>query len=300
MLDPEKCGYIQVDGGAIWYRANGFRSGRAKKPPIIIVHGGPGATHRRLLPLTALANEYPVIFYDQLDSGNSSTPNNPQNWTVERFASEIGAVADHFGLQEYYLLGYSAGGTWAIEAYRANRDRIVGLILLSPLVSTSVWERDGEQLLRTLPQDHVAAVRAAIESDDFLNPKFIAANSAYAEAFFERLEIQHTEVFIDEPPLNDELYEYMWGPTEFVCTGTLRNLDLAPKLTSISAPTLFVSGEYDNARPDTLAQYARSMPNAQQVEIKSASHSTPVEAPAELISTIRSFLDSIRPCQADD
>jgi len=60
-------GYIDVTGGKVWYKACGLDKSQT---PLIILHGGPGASHYYLDCLEALACDRPVIFYDQLGCGN--------------------------------------------------------------------------------------------------------------------------------------------------------------------------------------------------------------------------------------
>jgi pimeloyl-ACP methyl ester carboxylesterase len=67
--DPEVAGYIAVEGGRAWYRINGIGPFAECKVPPLVLHGGPGFWHHYLLTLTDLADERPVILYDQLDSG---------------------------------------------------------------------------------------------------------------------------------------------------------------------------------------------------------------------------------------
>jgi proline iminopeptidase len=63
-------GRVEVTGGRIWYRVVGAR----EAVPLVTVHGGPGGTHDYLEPLEALADERPVVFYDQLGAGKSDAP----------------------------------------------------------------------------------------------------------------------------------------------------------------------------------------------------------------------------------
>src|SRR4051795_6580647 len=60
-------GYINVDGGKVWYRVTGKNS----KIPILVLHGGPGFPGYYLKPLDALGKDRQVIFYDQLGCGRS-------------------------------------------------------------------------------------------------------------------------------------------------------------------------------------------------------------------------------------
>ena len=69
VIEPTKAGFVPVKGGRIWYRMNGNEHFAKGKTPLIVIHGGPGFSHHYLLPLVDLADERPVILYDQLDSG---------------------------------------------------------------------------------------------------------------------------------------------------------------------------------------------------------------------------------------
>ena len=63
--------YISVPGGKVWYSISGSTTNGS---PLIIIHGGPGASHDYLAPLKELSDERPVVFYDQLGCGNSDRP----------------------------------------------------------------------------------------------------------------------------------------------------------------------------------------------------------------------------------
>ena len=88
-----KQGYIDVPGGRIWYGV--VSGGNAGATPLLAIHGGPGMSHDYLYPLVDLADERPIVFYDQLDAGLSDRPNDPANWRIERFLSEIDVVREY-------------------------------------------------------------------------------------------------------------------------------------------------------------------------------------------------------------
>src|SRR5581483_1346092 len=132
---PESTGYVEVEGGRIWYRSNGDR--HKDKAPILCVHGGPGVPHEYLLPLTTLSFERRVILYDQLDVGRSDKPNDAKNWTVQRFVSEIDAVRNALGLDEFHLFGNSWGGTIVAEYAIGRPKGMKSLTLEGPLLSTA-------------------------------------------------------------------------------------------------------------------------------------------------------------------
>jgi proline iminopeptidase len=61
-------GYVNVPGGHVWYCIEGSDSPAI---PLLTLHGGPGAGHDYLEPLSALSDERPVVFYDQLGCGKN-------------------------------------------------------------------------------------------------------------------------------------------------------------------------------------------------------------------------------------
>ena len=95
-----------------------------QKPPIVVIHGGPGFSHNYLLPLKLLAEfGYPVVFYDQAGCGDSTfvaDPDTDAPWllTIEYYVKELAALVHHFQLYEYYLYGSSWGTVIAQVKYR--------------------------------------------------------------------------------------------------------------------------------------------------------------------------------------
>src|SRR5690349_4700152 len=102
---PVKEGYINVEGGKVWYRLVGSGS----KPPLVCLHGGPGVPHDYLAPLEPLAKDRPVLFYDQLGCGKSDRPTGDQYWTIEHYVKELKQVRAALGIKSCYLYGHSWG-----------------------------------------------------------------------------------------------------------------------------------------------------------------------------------------------
>lgn len=129
--DPEVSGYVKVEGGRIWYRLNGAEHA-GEKPTVIAIHGGPGGHHRSMMPLVKLSDSFPVLLYDQLDSGNSDRPGNQANWEVERFVDEIDHIRRKLKLKNVVLVGHSWGGTIAAEYATRRPSGLRGVVLASP------------------------------------------------------------------------------------------------------------------------------------------------------------------------
>lgn len=284
-----------VPGGKVYVRVNGRLDG--PRPPVVMIHGGPGGTHAAFLNALALADERAVILYDQLGSGRSEHPDDPANWTVERFTDEVDAVRRAVGIARWHVLGHSWGGTIALE-YGARRPAaLAGLVLASPLISTRSWIADANALRRQLP----AEVQSVLKTCDPPRPITPACDRATAVFYrnFNGREPRSAAVAAYNTAqaaaggkgFNKALYERMWGSSEFVSTGTLRNYDGEPLLAKLDGPhTLFIDGQYDEARPTTLAGFAQRVPGAEFGVVPGAAHGFLSDRPEEALGMLRPWL----------
>jgi proline iminopeptidase/L-proline amide hydrolase len=285
--DVEKM--VAVEGGRVYVRVNGKLD--SAKPPIVMLHGGPGGDHEHFMPAVALADERAVVLYDQLDSGQSDRTNDPKNWRVERFVDEIELVRKALGIARWHLLGHSWGGTLALE-YGARRPAALrGLALASPLVSTKSWIADANILRRELPPD----VQAEIASCDQGKSRTCDEGvDAFYRAFNGREPAKPAAIrYAGAHPngFNPKLYNAMWGPSEFACTGTLKDYDGEPLLARLDGRrTIFLGGQYDEARPTTLAGFAARVPGAEFATIPGSAHGIFADRTLETVALIRGWL----------
>src|SRR5258708_15356366 len=91
---------IAVEGGEVWFRIVGEEKSGI---PLLTLHGGPGYPHDYLEPLEQLADERPVIFYDQLGCGASERPADRSLWRVDRFVRELAQVPEALRLERIPL-----------------------------------------------------------------------------------------------------------------------------------------------------------------------------------------------------
>ena len=289
---PDREEMVPVEGGRIYVRLNG--ASKTERPPILLVHGGPGNSHAGYMPFLRLATERPVILYDQLDSGRSDAPNAPRNWRVERFVNEIEAIRRAFRLERFHLYGGSWGGTIALE-YAARRPAgLASVILQSPLVSTRLWLADTNILRATLPRETQAMLRRCEASRPPPVQQCAAADEVFNSRFLRRrpgppeLEAYRHSLPL---PFNQRIYEGMWGRTEFASTGTLRNYDGERLLSRLHGPrTLFITGQHDEARPETVARFARQVPGSEFAVVPGSAHAISIDRPDELLALVELWL----------
>ena len=290
---PTREAMVPVTGGRVYIRVNGDLAG--PRPPLVIVHGGPGGTHDSYLDALALADERAVILYDQLDSGRSDHPGDPANWTVARFTDELEAIRRFLNVPRWHVLGHSWGGTVALEYGARAPDALAGLVLASPLISTRSWIADADALRTRLPAD----VQATLSACDTQTPPPATTCQTATGAFYRQYNGRepaspamraHNAVKTGRG-FNVRLYGAMWGTSEFAATGTLKNYDGEPLLARLpGARTLFLTGQYDEARPATVEAFAMRVPGAAFGVVPGAAHGLFTDRPDETIGLLRPWL----------
>jgi proline iminopeptidase len=92
---------------------------------------------------------------------------------------------------------------------------------------------------------------------------------------------------------NPEVYNIMWGPSEFTVKGNLKEFDCTDQLKEITFPTLFTCGRFDEATPETTKFYSSLTPDSKFHVFENSAHMPYVEEPEEYLHVIGSFLNAI-------
>ena len=276
-------GRIPFRGYHTWYRDVGPEDGVA----LLCLHGGPGSTHHYFEPLEQLAVQgRRVVVYDQLGCGNSDRPDDPELWTLELFLAEVGTVRDVFDLERIHLLGSSWGSMLAIEYALGRPAGLVSLTLNSPPTAAETWTAEARRLRDQLPED----VRRGFELPAG-DPEREAADAEFRRRHICRLEPLPAYVERGLAGRNRQVYETLWGDSEWDATGRLRKWDVRPRLGEIRVPTLVTSGRYDECTPRLAEEAQRSIPGAEWVLFEESSHSAFVEEPERFRSVLADFLE---------
>ena len=263
-------GLLERPGGRTWYRVTG-ESGRT---PLVCLHGGPGSTHNYFRPLERLADERPIVLYDQLGCGRSDRPDDV-TWSLATFTDELDDLREHLGLDRIHLLGTSWGGMLALEHALAHPGSIRSLVLSSTLACADDWAVEAKRL------------RDAIEGDD--------------DEVMEEFERRHFFRGADEPlelvrmreERNSSVYEAMWGPNEWTMTGALAGWDVRSRLAELSMPTLILRGAHDLSTPAISKTLSDGIPHAREVVFGVSSHTPVLEETERYLRTVRDFLYAV-------
>jgi proline iminopeptidase len=284
-------GYVEVPGGRVWYSRLGDGSGK----PILCLHGGPGFPHDYISSLQDLAPHRPVIFYDQLGCGRSERPDDPSLWIIERFVEELHVVRQALGLDEMHLFGSSWGGTLALlYLLEHGSEGIASLTIAASPATTEKWMEYSYKLREQLPADVRDTITSHWDEGRFSCPEFIGATAFFYKRHLCRLEPWPACVEDAFENVGQQVYETMWGPTEFgPCTGVLNDLDLFPRLGEISIPTLLTIGEYDECPLEHYEEMSAAIPDSELVVFDNSSHMHFLEDREHYINVMEGFLQRV-------
>lgn len=283
-------GFIDVPGGPVWYKIAGTGPGI----PVLALHGGPGGTSCGYALLEPLGDQRPIIRYDQLGSGRSGRPDDVSLWTAGHFVEELHVLRQRLGLEQIHLLGHSWGGALA-AAYVLEKgtDGIASVVLSSPLLSTPLWIEDANYLRSLLPEDVQRTLTEHELAGTTDSEAYRSASAVFNERHVSGGPRGKRPESCDGSPWSQYIYEYMWGPTEFHATGTLLDFDVTDRLHEIDVPVLFIAGQFDEARPERVAEFQKLIAGSKLTVIKDAAHGTLSRKPEEYRGIIENFFDSV-------
>ena len=275
-----------------------------KGEPLMIVHGGPGASHDYFLPyLLPLARTNKVIFIDERGSGRSEKLQNVSKYTVESMVEDVEAVRQALGLGKINLLGHSYGGVLA-QAYALKYQKNLShLILGSTFASTSAMnlvlahekqsmEPEARQKLQSLEDAGLFGKGKPWEKNRYPNDYAVLA---WGDGYFPYLYQNHPDPNYDPAAGNTstswDLYREMWGSHgEFVIDGNLKSVEYTDKLAGIHVPTLVMCGDHDESDPSLSHTMHDKIAGSKLVIIPKSGHMTFVDQPDLFIQTVNGFL----------
>ena len=236
-----------------WYRIEGELGGGPA--PLVVLHGGPGATHDYLLSLTDLAKDgRAVVFYDQVGNGRSThyEGRNGDFWTVELFVRELHNLVEALGIADRHdILGQSWGGFLAQEYALTQPRGLRAQVLANTAASFPDFLAEANRLRAELPPEVEATLKKHEDAGTTADPEYEEACMVFYKRHVCRLEEWPAEVaegfaWIERDPT---VYHTMNGPSEFHVIGSIKDWQVKNRLGEINVPTLLVSGRYDEAAP---------------------------------------------------
>ncbi len=255
-------GTMPFRGFQTWYRI--AESTDASKPPILLLHGGPGSTHNYMELLDGLADTgRAVISYDQLGCGESWVEGRPELWTMDTWLDELTALRRHLSLDRLHILGQSFGGMLLLQYLCTRPEGVCSAILSSTLPASWLWAKEQHRLIRLMSETDQQAIARAEASGDFSSPAYLAADARYMALHCASAPAPDSPECLRRPKrAGTESYRTAWGPNEYTPTGTLKDFDVLDQLPGIGTPALIISGTDDLCTPLIAKTMLDALPNA--------------------------------------
>jgi L-proline amide hydrolase len=295
---PIQEGYAPFGHYQTWYRITGdLRNGLT---PLVILHGGPGCTHDYVDAFKDIADSgRTVIHYDQLGNGRSTHLRQcPAHfWTVDLFRAELDNLLGHLGIaHDYALLGQSWGGMLAAEHAVRRPAGLKALVIANSPADMHTWVSEANRLRALLPDQVQATLLHHERAGTLSAPDYLAASRQFYDRHVCRVrpwpaEVQRTFDQIDADPT---VYHAMNGPTEFHVIGTMKDWSIIDRLKLIRAPTLLISGRFDEATPLVVKPYTDHVPDIRWTVFEASSHMPHVEERALCMEVVSRYLDEVQ------
>ncbi len=289
---------VPFAGHETWVQITAPDDAREGALPLFVLHGGPGMAHNYVRNVAELAAETgrTVIHYDQIGCGNSThLPDAPADfWTPDLFVDEFHNVREALEIDEYHLLGQSWGGMLGAEIAVRQPSGLASLAICNSPASMELWMAGCAELRAQLPAETQAALTRHEEADTVTDPEYLQATNEFYLRHLCRVDPMPQDLIDTITQMEDEptVYHTMNGPNEFYVLGTLRGWTIIDRLPRITAPTLVIAGEFDEATPAAWQPYVDHIADVRSHVFRDASHCSHLEKPEEFRAVVAAFLAS--------
>ncbi len=246
------------------------RVGNNPKMKVLLLHGGPGATHEAF---EAFDSYFPgagieYYYYDQLGSLYSDQPDDMAPLlTIDRFVDEVEQVrqALHLGKDNFCLLGHSWGGILAIEYALKYQQHLKCLVISNMMSSIPAYNAYAHDVLMPKMDQkalkEILALEAAKKYDD---PRYEELLMPFYEEHILRMPAaQWPDPVLRAFRLNKKVYVPMQGPSEMGASGILVDWDRTEDLKDITVPTLVIGAQHDTMDPKFMEKMSTLLPRGQ-------------------------------------
>ncbi|MBD3581162.1 proline iminopeptidase-family hydrolase [Flavobacterium selenitireducens] len=255
------------------------RFGNNPKMKLLLLNGGPGASHEYFECMENFLPEKEIefIYYDQLGTGFSDNPNDTTLWDLPRYVEEVEQVRKALQLskENFFVLGHSWGGVLAIEYALKYPQQLKGLVISNMMASAPEYGKYSEVLAKQMKPEVLKRVREIEARKDFSNPEYM---QLLLPNFYEQHVLRMPAAEWPDPvnrglgKMNQSLYVTMQGPSEFGISGKLEKWDRSKDLKNIGIPTLVIGAKYDTMDPTYMEWMSKQLPKGQYLYCANGSH----------------------------
>ena len=229
------------DSCRLFYRVEG-----PPDAPAVILSNSLGADHMMWQAQAAVLNQHVrVVRYD--------------HYTLEQLGKDVLAVADRLELDRFSFCGISMGGLTGQWLGVNAPDRIDRLVLSNTsaqFAPPEMWE----ERMSAIREGGLAAISDTVLGR-FFTQRFVQAQPGTAAQFRHVLEHMEPQGYLG-------------------CCAALKVADMRDRVSQINAPTLVISGEYDQSTPPERGEFIAGEIDGAEHIVLDAAHLSNVEQPA--------------------
>jgi proline iminopeptidase len=262
--------------------------GNAEAPCLVVLHGGPGASHDYLLPqMLRLAEGRRLLFYDQRGGGRSRVDAaTPVVWDAH--VSDLERVVAELAAEPLVLVGYSWGALlallYAIEAVQGRRGPAPeALLLIDPAPVTRTFRREFEaEFERRQESPEIRRLRDELAASGM--------RERDPEGYRQRVFELSVAGYFADPALAHDLTPFrVVARVQHAVWASLGDYDLIPALSAVHCRSLVVHGREDPIPLASSEACARAL-GGELVVLDRCGHVPYVEQPDALFEAAEAFL----------
>ena len=255
-------------------------------PPVVVLHGGPGAGHDYLRPsFSRLADEFHLYFYDQRGGGRSTVAC-PLDIGWRDHVADLESLRREWGFERLTLLGYSWGGLLALLYVSKHPERVRALALVAPATGWGDYHRRfKEEFDRRSRSAEVMRMRAELDASGlaerdpaaYRQRRFVLSVAGY---FKDPREARDVTPFVVQERARQATWASLKG----------HGPELRRRLGALRVPTLILHGRYDPIPMEWAEELAELMPEARLVVLEKSGHLPYLEEAERMFVELRGFL----------
>lgn len=280
---PVSEGMVKVNNAELYYKIVG------EGKPVVLLHGGPGFDHLHMLPMSELARDFKLIFYDQRATGRSKGKVGPDSITVDNFVEDLEGLRKTLKLEKMHVLGHSWGATLGLFYSIKYAENLESLILMASCPSSEYFVEYFKNFKKKiLPQDSLT-LRKIEQSEAFKNKELEAIQEYYRTAvkplFYDLATANRFDLSFSENTAKNQQ-----AVAAFLMS-SLGDFDIYDKMSVIYCPTLIIHGDSDPFPLEAPLKMHKHIPQSKFVVLEKTGHFMFIESPDPLFSLIRDFLN---------
>ncbi|MFY7864176.1 alpha/beta fold hydrolase [Roseateles sp.] len=289
---------FRTDDGMLAYASLG------EGPVLVVVPGGPGGSGFSMRhAFRPLAQHHTVVILDNIGRGRSSRLSDPERYTLARDVQDLERLRLHLGLKTMAVYGHSYGGLVA-QAYAAQHPQALShLILGNTLHGARSWQAQidffNDWLRRHDPERWQTLMELREQGKLSGSPEAQGLLGEAIKPLYWANRARPTAKSAPSASPNDQLnlqvYLAMLGPDpEWRGGGTLRDVELLPRLKAVAAPTLLLTGRFDPVAPPSVMNEMQRAINPAVLSraqvFEHSAHRPFTEEPQAWLQTVSQFL----------